>query len=116
MTDAEYVLSLIDETFSEVPQIKAHHERMRKIAAFLASYQVMANGLTEAETNATPSCAGLTVKPRNIWTGGRRPVGCNETVEVQFRDGDTDIDIADAYDWEWSPRSSIADIVAYRVL
>lgn len=37
LTDAEYVLSLIDETFASVPQIKAHHERMRKIAARLAA-------------------------------------------------------------------------------
>lgn len=35
MTDSEYILSLIDETFAEVPQIKAHHERMRLISARL---------------------------------------------------------------------------------
>jgi len=37
LTDAEYVLALIDTTFESVPEVKAHHERMRAIAARLAS-------------------------------------------------------------------------------
>jgi hypothetical protein len=36
LTDSEYILALIDETFSDVPQIKQHHVRMRGIAERLA--------------------------------------------------------------------------------
>ena len=36
LTDSEYILALIDETFSNVPQIKQHHVRMRGIAERLA--------------------------------------------------------------------------------
>ena len=41
MTDSEYILSLIDEAFAEVPQIKAHHNRMRAIAGKLSVPFVM---------------------------------------------------------------------------
>ena len=37
MTDSEYLLALLDETFINVPQVRAHHQRMREIAAKLAA-------------------------------------------------------------------------------
>ena len=114
MTDSEYLLALIDETFATVPEVKAHHDRMRLIAGKLSALEIMANGLTRAETEASLSCAGLTVKPMIGWGGGDCPVSSTATVEIRFRDGDTDIDLAKSYDWSWC--DSVADIVAYRVL
>ena len=35
MTDAQYLISLIDKTFEQVPEVRMHHERLRKIAAKL---------------------------------------------------------------------------------
>lgn len=121
MTDSEYVLSLIDETFASVPEVKAHHERMRSIAAKLALLDAAMpsplNGLTEAETSAAASVAGLTVKPWTKWDGGRCPVSHFHTVEVRFDDGNTVIDRAGAFFWNWeNDRSLGGDIVAYRVL
>jgi hypothetical protein len=90
---------------------------LKRALAFRAyDEDTMENGLTRAETEATPSCAGLTVKPWTDWPGGACPVRWTETVEIRFRDGDTDIDFAQAYDWGWSKVSTVADIVAYRVL
>ena len=33
LTDADYLLALIDTTFEQVPEVRRHHERMRAIAA-----------------------------------------------------------------------------------
>lgn len=117
MTDSEYVLTLIDETFATVPEVKAHHDRMRLIAGKLSALEVMANGLTQAETEATPSCSGLTVKPWTTWEGGTCPVDRNATVEIRY-DGDPlgEIDKAGSYRWTWNDGGTRGDIVAYRVL
>lgn len=40
MTDSEYLLAMIDETFANVPEIRRHHERIRSIAAKLAAAPV----------------------------------------------------------------------------
>lgn len=42
MTDSEYLLSMLDYTFAAVPEIKAHHERMRSIAARVSTHPLTA--------------------------------------------------------------------------
>lgn len=78
--------------------------------------RAMVNGLTESETNATPSCAGLTVKPWTKWEGGEFPMHPHDTVEIRFDDGETVISMASAFDWEWMCNGKDGDIVAYRIL
>ena len=55
LTDAEYVLALIDETFAAVPEIKAHHDRMRKIASGLAAQAAA----SPANASTAPQAAGI---------------------------------------------------------
>lgn len=45
---------------------------------------------------------------------GPMPVSAETMVEVRYRDGSTDGDIADAFDWDHIPED--ADIVAYCVV
>jgi len=46
--------------------------------------------------------------------GGKRPVDCNQIVEVKFRDLDIDTDMAECY--SWTHEDNRADIIAYRVV
>ena len=42
LSDADYLLALIDTTFETVPEVKRHHERMRAIARRLTAEQPVA--------------------------------------------------------------------------
>jgi hypothetical protein len=48
LSDSEYLLALLDDTFASVPQVKAHHERMRAIAARVALSPAQAEPLGQA--------------------------------------------------------------------
>lgn len=71
LTDAEYVLELIDETFANVPQVKEHHERMRKIAATLSAIEA------DRAASPTPVAAEQAVAARaaaewaSLWPAAR---------------------------------------------
>ncbi len=60
LSDAEYVLSLIDTMFEDVPQIKAHHTRMRSIAARLASPASQALEGEPSEWLGAEGCSQIT--------------------------------------------------------
>lgn len=62
LSDSAYLLALIDETFASVPQVKAHHERMRKIAATLASLQPVTQAKSEAVARAAEEVKYAQVK------------------------------------------------------
>lgn len=85
-----------------------------EFAINMLRHEIMANGLTEAETSATASVQGLTVKPWLRWHGGAYTGNGWDQVEVEFRSGSRDIDLAE--DWYWHHDGDASDIIAYRVL
>jgi len=87
---------------------------LRQLARHVVKSATMANGLTRAETKATPSCAGLTVKPWEEWHGDEKPVKSHDLVEVRFRNEGTEIDFANGF--YWNHYGDGDDIIAYRVL
>ena len=74
----------------------------------------MVNGLTENETNATPSCEELLFQWRVAQ--GYQATHDSDLVRVKFRDGTHDEDKAGAYDWGHGDVERDSDIVAYRLV
>lgn len=50
------------------------------------------------------------------WNGGECPVHPDTTIEVEYRDGNSEEDKAGSFDECWTNDSDPADIVAYRII
>lgn len=88
LSDSEYVLALIDETFASVPQVKAHHDRMRKIAAALAT-QPPAAPAQVGTSGASAEVARLTEEDAPIdkrWYIDRSPLSATEVLPPLLTD------------------------------
>lgn len=49
------------------------------------------------------------------WGGGKRPVGCNEPIEIRFRNGE-EHRAPPVHHYEWRHLNKWSDIIAYRVV
>lgn len=70
LSDGDYLRAQIDETFAMVPQVKAHHDRMRAIAAKLDAAPQQAPGVIEADAIENLIGSAEAVCDRIITQGG----------------------------------------------
>lgn len=90
----------------------APEDRMAAAYEFAAIDQMVHEMLASwVEPEDTAADAGGWIE----WGGGKRPVGCNEPIEIRFRNGE-EHRAPPVHHYEWRHLNNWSDIIAYRVV